>query len=64
MRGGNLQEIVKKQAETIRLLEARIVEREAIIAGLQKKSHNSSKPPSSDIVKPKSATQRTKGGKK
>ncbi|MHB9294202.1 hypothetical protein Holit_03329 [Hollandina sp. SP2] len=46
------------------MLEARIVELEAIIARLQKDSHNSSKPPSSDIVKPKSTVQKTKGGKK
>jgi hypothetical protein len=60
----NLQELVKRQAETIRLLEARIIELEAIIARLQKGSRNSSKPPSSDIVKPKPEAQRTKDSNK
>jgi transposase len=60
----NLQELVKRQAETIRSLEARIIELEAIIAGLQKDSRNSSKPPSSDIVKPKPAAQKTNNSNK
>jgi hypothetical protein len=49
MKGENLQELVKRQAEIIRSLEARIAELEAVIARLQKNSRNSSKPPSSDI---------------
>jgi hypothetical protein len=36
MEGEDLQELVKKQAETIELLQARIVELEAVIARLQK----------------------------
>jgi hypothetical protein len=64
MEGGNLQELVKKQAETIKLLEARIVELEAVIARLQKDSRNSSKPPSSDIVKPKTAAPKDHNGGK
>jgi uncharacterized coiled-coil protein SlyX len=71
MGGENLQELVKRQAEiisaqakTIEKLEARVVELEALvreqretIARLQKDSRNSSKPPSSDIVKPKPTAQ-------
>ncbi|MDR1301236.1 MAG: DUF6444 domain-containing protein [Treponema sp.] len=45
MEGENLSELVKKQAETIKRLEARIGELEAVIARLQKNSRNSSKPP-------------------
>jgi hypothetical protein len=60
----DLQELVKKQAETIKLLEARIAELEAIIARLQKDSRNSSKPPSSDIVKPKTAVPKGNNGSK
>jgi transposase len=76
--GENIQELVKKQAviierqaETIRRLEARIGELEAqvtelktIIAHLRKDSGNSSKPPSSDIVKPKKQTLKANGGTK
>jgi hypothetical protein len=62
MEGENLQELVKKQAETIKRLEARIVELEAVIACLQKNSRNSSKPPSSDIVKPKTAGAKESNG--
>jgi transposase len=61
MEGENLQELVKKQAETIKLLQVRIVELEAVVSRLQKDSRNSSKPPSSDIVKPK-PTVKGKGG--
>jgi transposase len=78
MEGENLQELIRKQAkiiseqaklidsqaEIIRKLEARITELAATIARLQKDSHNSSKPPSSDIVKPKSAEQKRNGDKK
>jgi transposase len=52
--------LIEQQAETIKRLEARIVELETLvrkqqdtIAHLQKTSSTSSKPPSSDIVKPK-----------
>jgi hypothetical protein len=62
MEGENLQELVKKQAETIRkqteMIQARSAELETVIARLQKNSRNSSKPPSSDIVKPKTAAQK------
>jgi transposase len=64
-------EIILKQAETIRTLEARIaglegqvVELKATIARLQKDSRNSSKPPSSDIVKPKTAAAKEGKGSK
>jgi hypothetical protein len=74
MGGENLPELVRKQAEIIRKqaetitkqagtiarLEARIIELEAAIALLKKNSHNSSKPPSSDIVKPKTAVENEK----
>jgi transposase len=59
MEGENLVELVKAQAELIQRLEAKLTEAaahraelEAEIARLQKNSSNSSKPPSSDIVKP------------
>jgi transposase len=62
--------LIDNQAETIRKLEARIAELEAqvvelkaTIARLQKNSRNSSKPPSSDIVKPKTAAQKNNHGK-
>ena len=64
MEGENLQELVKKQTETIKLREARIAELEAIIARLQKNSRNSSKPPSSAIVKPKTAVSKEYSGGK
>jgi transposase len=78
MGGENLQELVKRQAEiitaqakTITKLEARISGLEALvaelretIARLQKDSRNSSKPPSSDIVKPKAAPTKTNGADK
>jgi transposase len=61
--------LIETQATTIKKLEARIVGLETLvrtlqetIARLQKDSHTSSKPPSSDIVKPK--PQLTTGGKK
>jgi transposase len=63
--------LIEKQAETIKRLEARIVELETLvraqqetIARLQKDSRTSSKPPSSDIVKPKPPSQPINGGKK
>jgi transposase len=52
MEGNNLAKMVKQQAELIQQLRARIAELEAEIAQLKKNSSNSSKPPSSDIVKP------------
>jgi cell division septum initiation protein DivIVA len=52
MEGNNLAKLVKQQAELIQQLRARIAELEAEIAQLKKNSSNSSKPPSSDIVKP------------
>jgi transposase len=55
--------VIIKQEETIKKLEARIVELEAVIAHLQKDSRNSSKPPSSDIVKPKTSAQKESGNK-
>jgi transposase len=55
MEGNNVAETVKQQAELIQQLLARIVELEAEIARLQKNSSTSSKPPSSDIVKPQKA---------
>jgi hypothetical protein len=65
MEGESLSGLVKKQAETIQRLEARIVELEVVIARLQKDSRTSSKPPSSDIVKPKTAgAKESKGGKR
>jgi hypothetical protein len=67
--GENLQKLVKKQAEIIRRQEAeiadlkvQIVELKTIIARLQKDSRNSSKPPSSDIIKPKAQAQKQGGG--
>jgi transposase len=71
MEGENLQELVKKQAkiiseqaETIKKLEALVAELRETIARLQKDSRNSSKPPSSDIVKPKAAPPKTNGADK
>jgi predicted RNase H-like nuclease (RuvC/YqgF family) len=62
--------LIGKQAETIRKLEVRIAGLEAqvgelkvTIARLQKDSRNSSKPPSSDIVKLKTAAQKNNHGK-
>jgi transposase len=52
MEGNNLAKMVKQQAELIQQLRARIAELEAEIAHLKKNSSTSSKPPSSDIVKP------------
>jgi len=48
-----LREIVVKQAAQIEQLEARVAELELALAKAQKDSSTSSKPPSSDIVKPK-----------
>jgi transposase len=68
--GENLQELVKKLLGIIKQQEVRIAELEeqvaelkATIARLQKDSHNSSKPPSSDIVRPKTAAQNNNHGK-
>jgi transposase len=70
MEGEKLQELVKKQTKIIKRqeariagLEAQIVELRATIARLQKDSRNSSKPPSSDIVKPKPEAHKNNRGK-
>jgi DNA repair exonuclease SbcCD ATPase subunit len=70
MEGEDLQElvqkmlgIIKEQEARIAGLEAQIVELKATIARLQKDSRNSSKPPSSDIVKPKAEAQKNNHGK-
>jgi transposase len=55
MEGNNVAEMVKQQAELIEQLRARIAELEDEIARLKKNSSTSSKPPSSDIVKPQKA---------
>jgi transposase len=67
--GENLQKLVKKQEEIIKRqeveiadLKAQITELKTIIAHLQKDSRNSSKPPSSDIVKPKTQVEKQGGG--
>jgi hypothetical protein len=70
MEGENVQElvqkllgIIKEQEARIAGLEAQLVELKATIARLQKDSRNSSKPPSSDIVKPKPEAQKNNHGK-
>jgi hypothetical protein len=45
--------IIEKQAAEIKMLKEAIKRLEEKIAQLEKNSNNSSKPPSSDIVKPK-----------
>jgi transposase-like protein len=67
--GESLQKLVKKQEEIIKRqeveiadLKAQITELKTIIARLQKDSRNSSKPPSSDIVKPKTQVEKRGGG--
>jgi hypothetical protein len=45
MEGERLRELVEQQTETIKKIEARMAELDAIIARLQKDSRNSSKPP-------------------
>ena len=71
MEGENLQELVKKQVKIIQRqaaeiadLKAQIEELKTTIAHLQKDSRNSSKPPSSDIVKPQAQARPQGGGKK
>ncbi|KAF1073193.1 hypothetical protein MKMG_02256 [Methanogenium sp. MK-MG] len=54
-------EIIEKQAEKITELEARI---ENLEAQLKQNSRNSSRPPSSDLYKPKPKSLRKKSGKK
>lgn len=56
--------IIARQQEVITRLTQRIRELEEQIARLKKNSSNSSKPPSSDIVKPKSPKPRRKGKRK
>ena len=48
----NWKQVVSKQAALIEELRAEIAKLKAKIAALEKNSTNSSKPPSSDIVKP------------
>ena len=48
----NWEKLAQEQAVRITQLEEKIVQLESKIAALEKNSHNSSKPPSSDIVKP------------
>jgi len=50
--------IIKKQAAEIKMLKEIIAQLEEKIARLEKNSSNSSKPPSSDIVKPKKTTRK------
>jgi hypothetical protein len=64
MREENLAELAKRQAKTIQLLEAGIAELETSIARLQKDSRNFSKPPFSDIVKPKTPVPKENNGGK
>lgn len=59
-----LLELVDSQAEEIRRLTTRIGELEAEVARLKKNSSNSSKPPSSDIVKSRPKASRRKGKRK
>ena len=54
----NWKRVVSEQATLIEKLRAEIVELKAEIAILKKNSGNSSKPPSSDIVKPKPKTEK------
>ena len=77
MEGESLQELVKKQAMLIEQqaeiikrqeaeiagLRAQIVELQTTIAPLHKDSRNSTKPPSSDLVKPKTKEAQETGGK-
>jgi transposase len=59
-----LLELIKTQVEIIKRLEARIRELEGEVARLKKDSGNSSKPPSSNIVKPKKADKNKNGEKR
>ncbi len=64
-----LEEIIRQQAATIEALTQEIAELKLIIADLQEKlnrnSHNSSKPPSTDgLGKPKPQSLRKRSGKK
>ena len=52
------QAIIAELTKTVETLLRRIQELEDEIAGLKKDSNNSSKPPSSDIVKPKTKVQK------
>jgi transposase len=56
-------EIIKRQEAEIAGLKAQIVELQTTIAPLHKDSRNSSKPPSSDIVKPNTKEAQETGGK-
>ncbi len=64
-----LEEIIRQQAARIESLMQKLAEQELLIADLQEKlnknSHNSSKPPSSDgLAKPKPKSLRKRSGKK
>jgi transposase len=59
-----LQAILQRQAEQIHLLTERIARLEDENARLKRNSSKSSKPPSSDIVKPPAPTLRRKGKRK
>jgi len=61
---GRLEALVEGQQAQIRTLTERIRELEAEIARLKKNSSNSSKPPSSDIVKPRPVKARRKRKRK
>ncbi len=54
----NKDAIIDRLTRQVETLLARISELEDEVARLKKDSNNSSKPPSSDIVKPKKATKR------
>ena len=59
----DLQKLVAKQSEQIARLTARVAELELALAKATKDSSTSSKPPSSDITKPKSSKKPGRRGK-
>ena len=60
----NKDAIIDRLTRQVETLLARISELEDEVAKLKKDSNNSSKPPSSDIVKPKKAANRKRGKRK